>query len=134
MLPNIVSRETVSERLKDCLATMWRLSTQWNPIPCPEPVLDPAFDQLPVIARVVEIMRYRLASLEFALSPCGSLREFRRFWLRLLLIFSIPIPVLLVLGYIVSAILELLLKLLTGVAILVGIVVLFTLFNSDKRK
>jgi hypothetical protein len=56
-----------------------KLRQHWNPKPIEEPTVDPDLSELNGLQRAAESLRYTILSIEWWLSPNGSLRE----WLKL---------------------------------------------------
>ncbi|HRH94349.1 MAG TPA: hypothetical protein PLB55_00365 [Prosthecobacter sp.] len=67
---------------------------RWQPEPLPEPAVDHDLPQLSAIERCAEVLRYNCSTLEYWLSPQGTLREWFKFNLRLA--FGLAVPSLLV--------------------------------------
>jgi len=118
-------------------SSILQLALHWNPQPVKPPQLDPEFDQLSMVPRIVEVIRYRFHSCEYGISPDGLLQEWRRFWFRLAVIVGIAgvclLPIVLVAVAIVTAIVELLSAILTAIALIWIIMWLFSGFGSGKH-
>ena len=114
----------------------------WTPKPIPVPQLAPDVLSLPAIERAAEILRYRLLSLEYALSPNGSLRAWFKLCLKIALVIGIPVlligPILmLVLTGIVDiteAIASICLNLLKAFLAIAAIVVVIAALVAARRR
>jgi hypothetical protein len=86
---------------KSLLESTRQTMTTWSPQRVAPPQIDPHLDDMNILQRTAEILRYRLMALEYTLSPCGALRAFLKLCVALGLLLSIPalliVPVLIVL-------------------------------------
>jgi len=62
-----------------------------TPAPLKKPVIDDDFQNLPIIERVTESIKYNILCLEYSISPKGGLRQWFKLNISLLLLFGIPI-------------------------------------------
>jgi hypothetical protein len=60
-------------------------------VPLKRPVIDRDFEDLPLIERVSEAIKYNALCLEYSISPKGGLRQWLKINLSLLLLLGIPI-------------------------------------------
>lgn len=59
--------------------------------PLKNPAIDDDFQNLPIIERVTESIKYNILCLEYSISPKGGLRQWFKLNFSLLLLFGIPI-------------------------------------------
>ena len=64
--------------------------TAWQPVPVPQPEVDPDLPDLTAIERSAEVLRYSALRLEHAISPGGTLRAWLRLNVLLALLVGIP--------------------------------------------
>ena len=67
----------------------------WEPIPIAAPTVDPDLVHLDPLTRSAESLRHSVLSLEFWISPNGTVREWLRHNTRLAIILAIPAFILL---------------------------------------
>jgi hypothetical protein len=118
----------------------------WNPNAISQPILDPDLERMPVLRRTAVILHYRLAALEYALSPNGTLRAFIRLCTMLGLMLSVSalliLPPLVLLFYgladVAAAIAEACISILKAMLAIIGIVaigmLLMAVFNRKRNQ
>ncbi len=114
----------------------------WSPRPLVQPILEPGLEHMPILRRTAVILHYRVAALEYALSPGGALRSFIQLCALLGLMIGIPVllivpPVVLLvyaLADITAAIVEILKSILMGLLYVIGIVVICGVLVAMSRR
>jgi len=66
------------------------IKLNWQPTPLAEPSVDREFQNMDLLQRTSEAVRYSLLSLEWWLSPGGTLREWLRFNTVIAAVLSMP--------------------------------------------
>jgi hypothetical protein len=131
---------------RDRFSMSIRRPLTWNPNTITQPILDPDLERMPVLRRTAVILHYRLAALEYALSPNGTLRAFVRLCTMLGLMLSISalliLPPLVLLFYgladVAAAIAQACLSILKAMLYVIGIVaigmLLMAVFNRKRNQ
>jgi hypothetical protein len=85
---NSVDTATVQKSLFELISSIYR--TAYRSIPVPQPEIDSNLTELPILERIVEVFRYKILTLEYALSSGGGLRTYLKLNLLTSLLLGIP--------------------------------------------